>query len=42
MYAIQAVDLWKNFGSTQALRGISFTVNENEIYGQIAEAAGVP
>jgi ABC-2 type transport system ATP-binding protein len=35
LHAIQAVDLGKNFGSTQALRGASFTVNENEIYGLI-------
>jgi len=35
LHAIQAVDLGKNFGSTQALRGAGFTVNENEIYGLI-------
>jgi len=33
--AIEAVDLVKNFGDTQALRGASFSVNENEIYGLI-------
>ena len=35
MHAIEAIDLVKTFGDTQALRGASFTVNENEIYGLI-------
>jgi ABC-2 type transport system ATP-binding protein len=35
LHAIEAVDLSKNFGATQALRGASFTVDENEIYGLI-------
>ncbi len=35
MHAIEAIDLVKNFGDTRALRGTSFTVNENEIYGLI-------
>ena len=35
VYAIQAKDISKNFGKTQALRGASFTVKENEIYGLI-------
>jgi ABC-2 type transport system ATP-binding protein len=34
-YAIQAENLSKNFGSTQALRGASFNVKENEIFGLI-------
>jgi ABC-2 type transport system ATP-binding protein len=34
-YAIQAEKLSKNFGSTQALRGASFNVKENEIFGLI-------
>jgi len=34
-YAIEAENLSKNFGSTQALRGASFNVKENEIFGLI-------
>jgi ABC-2 type transport system ATP-binding protein len=34
-YAIQAENLSKNFGNTQALRGASFNVKENEIFGLI-------
>jgi ABC-2 type transport system ATP-binding protein len=34
-YAIQADNLIKNFGSTEALRGASFNVRENEIFGLI-------
>ena len=34
-YAIQAHELSKNFGKTRALKGASFSVNENEIYGLI-------
>jgi len=34
-YAIQATEISKNFGKTQALKGVSFSVNENEIYGLI-------
>jgi ABC-2 type transport system ATP-binding protein len=34
-YAIEAENLSKNFGSTQALRGASFYVKENEIFGLI-------
>lgn len=34
-YAIQADNLTKNFGSTEALRGASFNVRENEIFGLI-------
>jgi ABC-2 type transport system ATP-binding protein len=34
-YAIQVENLSKNFGSTQALRGASFNVKENEIFGLI-------
>lgn len=35
MYAIEAVDLHKDFGNIQALRGTSFKVHEKEIYGLI-------
>ncbi|TRO53964.1 ABC transporter ATP-binding protein [Candidatus Bathyarchaeota archaeon] len=35
MYAIQVRELTKYFGKTEALRGASFTVDENEIYGLI-------
>jgi ABC-2 type transport system ATP-binding protein len=34
-YAIQADNLTKSFGSTEALRGASFNVHENEIFGLI-------
>ncbi len=34
-YAIEAIDLTKDFGNVQALRGASFNVKENEIYGLI-------
>jgi ABC-2 type transport system ATP-binding protein len=34
-YAIEAVNLTKDFGRVQALRGASFNVKENEIYGLI-------
>jgi ABC-2 type transport system ATP-binding protein len=34
-YAIEAENLTKNFGDVQALRGASFNVRENEIYGLI-------
>ena len=34
-YAIKAEGLTKDFGNIQALRGISFRVKENEIYGLI-------
>ena len=34
-YAIEANNLTKNFGSTLALRGASFNVRENEIFGLI-------
>jgi ABC-2 type transport system ATP-binding protein len=34
-YAIEAVDLTKDFGRVQALRGASFNVKENEIFGLI-------
>ncbi|MFC1802782.1 ABC transporter ATP-binding protein [Thermoproteota archaeon] len=34
-YAIQAENLSKNFGGTWALRGASFTVKKNEIFGLI-------
>ena len=34
-YAIQAKNLTKSFGSTEALRGASFNVRENEIFGLI-------
>ena len=34
-YAIQANNLTKSFGSTEALRGASFNVRENEIFGLI-------
>ena len=34
-YAIEAVNLTKDFGNVQALRGASFNVKENEIYGLI-------
>lgn len=34
-YAIEALDLTKDFGNVQALRGASFNVKENEIYGLI-------
>lgn len=41
MYAIEAINLRKDFGKIQALRGTSFTVNKNEIYGLIGpNAAG--
>ncbi|HEX9913684.1 MAG TPA: ATP-binding cassette domain-containing protein, partial [Candidatus Bathyarchaeia archaeon] len=35
MDAIEATELTKDFGSTQALRGASFTVKEHEIFGLI-------
>ena len=35
MYAIEAKELTKYFGSTEALRGASFKVDEHEIYGLI-------
>ena len=34
-YAIEAENLTKDFGNVQALRGASFNVKENEIYGLI-------
>jgi len=34
-FAIQVKDLTKTFGATQALRGISFNVKKNEIFGLI-------
>lgn len=34
-YAIEAVNLTKDFGNVKALRGASFNVKENEIYGLI-------
>jgi ABC-2 type transport system ATP-binding protein len=34
-YAIQAENLTKTFGHTEALRGASFNVEENEIFGLI-------
>ena len=34
-YAIQANNLSKTFGKTEALRGASFNVRENEIFGLI-------
>ena len=34
-YAIEANNLTKSFGSTEALRGTSFNVRENEIFGLI-------
>src|SRR6266511_1971191 len=33
--AIQVKDLHKNYGSTQAIRGVSFEVSEGEIFGMI-------
>ncbi|MCW4050796.1 MAG: ABC transporter ATP-binding protein [Candidatus Bathyarchaeota archaeon] len=40
-YAIEARKISKNFGKTQALKGVSFSVKENEIYGLIGpNAAG--
>jgi ABC-2 type transport system ATP-binding protein len=33
--AILVKELYKNYGSTEAVRGISFTVNEGEIFGMI-------
>ncbi len=35
MTAIEIVDLVKHYGNIEALRGISFTVNEGEIFGLI-------
>jgi ABC-2 type transport system ATP-binding protein len=35
VYAIQARELTKYFGNTEALRGASFTVDEHEVYGLI-------
>lgn len=35
MYAIEVKDLIKNYGSFQALKGISFNVKEGEVYGLI-------
>lgn len=35
MTAIQTTDLVKNYGSIEALKGISFAVNEGEIFGLI-------
>jgi ABC-2 type transport system ATP-binding protein len=34
-YAIEAINLSKNFGDIQALKGASFNVRQNEIYGII-------
>ena len=34
-YAVEVVDLAKSFGSVQALRGCSFRISENEIFGLI-------
>ncbi len=40
-YAVEVVDLAKSFGSVQALRGCSFRISENEIFGLIGpNAAG--
>ncbi len=33
--AIQVKDLWKKYGDTEAVRGISFDVNKGEIFGLI-------
>src|SRR5688572_639567 len=33
--AIQAKDLWKSFGSVEAVRGVNLNVNEGEIFGLI-------
>src|SRR3989441_8552600 len=33
--AIQVQNLWKKYGDTEAVRGISFDVNEGEIFGLI-------
>src|SRR5437773_2272784 len=33
--AIVVRDLWKRYGSTEAVRGIGFTVREGEIFGLI-------
>ncbi len=35
MYAVEVKDLIKNYGSFQAIKGISFTVREGEVYGLI-------
>jgi len=33
--AIQVKNLWKKYGDTEAVRGISFDVNKGEIFGLI-------
>ncbi len=33
--AIKVSDLWKNFGEFEALKGATFSVEENEIFGLI-------
>src|SRR5258705_9398564 len=33
--AIQVKNLWKKYGNTEAVRGISFDVNKGEIFGLI-------
>jgi ABC-2 type transport system ATP-binding protein len=35
LYAIEASELYKDFGNVQALRGASFNVDEKEVYGLI-------
>ncbi|HUT27540.1 MAG TPA: ABC transporter ATP-binding protein [Methanomassiliicoccales archaeon] len=35
MYAVEVKDLVKNYGSFQAVKGISFNVREGEVYGLI-------
>ncbi|MCG7841548.1 MAG: ABC transporter ATP-binding protein, partial [Methanomassiliicoccales archaeon] len=35
MYAVEVKDLVKNYGSFQAIKGISFKVREGEVYGLI-------
>jgi ABC-2 type transport system ATP-binding protein len=35
MYSIEVTNVFKNFGKTKALDGISFTVNQGEIFGLV-------
>jgi len=35
MATVEVKDLIKNYGATKAVKGISFTINEGEIFGLI-------
>src|SRR2546425_11516357 len=38
--AIRVQNLWKKYGDTEAVRGISFDVNKGEIFGLIRPGGG--